>query len=137
MPVQSSQRPKEEKRPYIRKDPANQPGTDLASGSIERKSVRDIFKIRDEGKQSYTDPDYEVQPGESDGVIIQAEVRTFDDDGNCVSKPQILKFGDREWPRWLRNKGVTGYSINKVLHRPSNIEPFEVDPWKGPKPEGR
>ncbi len=96
-----------------------------------------MFKNRPQDKTAYTDPEYDVPPGESDGVHIQAEVRTFDADGNCKSKPQILKFGDREWERFLKNKSVTGYSINKILHRPANIAPFEVDEWKGPKPEGR
>lgn len=112
-------------------------GVLLAPAEKPKKSIMEVFKNRPSDKSSYTDPDYEVQPGESEGVIIQAEVRTFDRDGNCQSKPQTLKFGDREWAKWLKNKGVTGYSINKVLHRPANIEPFEVDEWKGPKPEGR
>lgn len=102
-----------------------------------KKNIRDIFKARPDSKTSYTDPDYEVPPGESDGVHIQAEIRTFDRDGNCLSKPQILKFGDREWVRFLANRTVTGYSINRILHRPANIPPFEVDEWRGPKPEGR
>lgn len=102
-----------------------------------QKNILEIFKNKPSGKTAYTDPGYEVPPGESDGVHIQAEIRSFDRDGNVLSKPQILKFGDREWVRWFANRSVTGYSINKILHRPSNIEPFEVDEWKGPKPEGR
>lgn len=101
---------------------------------VKKKTVFDILKNR-QAQKSHTAEGYEVEPGESDGVHIEAEIRTFDDDGNCVSKPCILKFGDREWPRWFRNKGATGFSINEVLHRPSNVEPFEVDAWKGPKPE--
>lgn len=107
------------------------------SNATEKKDFLEVFKNRPQDKASYTDPDYEVPPGESDGVHIQAEIRTFDRDGNCQSKPQILKFGDREWDKWYKNRGVSGYSINKILHRPANIASFEVDEWKGPKPEGR
>ena len=107
------------------------------SNAIEKKDFLEVFKNRPQDKLPYTDPDYEVPPGESDGVHIQAEIRAFDQDGNILSKPQILKYGDREWGKFLENRGVTGYSINKVLHRPANIPPFDVDEWKGPKPEGR
>ena len=131
MPRQSKPQQSSEEASNL-KSSVNQP-----EGNATEKNIRDIFKARPDSKTSYTDPDYEVPPGESDGVHIQAEIRTFDRDGNCLSKPQILKFGDREWVRFLANRTVTGYSINRILHRPANIPPFEVDEWRGPKPEGR
>lgn len=103
----------------------------------QSKNQEDFFHVfAKDGVKGYTYPGYVVKPGEGDGVHIEAEIRRFDE-GHLVSSPVILKFGDRAFLEWYKNRPATGFSINHVLHRPPSIDNFEVDEWKGGTPESR
>lgn len=97
-----------------------------------KKDFLKVFKDRPQSEQkSYTAPGYEVNPGESEAVHIEVEQRNFEQrTGRRLSTPRILKIDVVDWKHWLSRRGGQGYEINKVFHRPSGIEPIQVDDWE-------
>ena len=60
------------------------------------------------------------------------EKREFDSEtGERLSKPQRYVTNVGQFMTFLKYKG--GFSINEILHRPAEMEEFEVDPVKRSK----
>jgi len=80
---------------------------------------------------SYTADGYEPKnEDEWDDVHVEVEARQFaGHSGKRTSIPRILKINSNAWPKWYINRAAGGFSINKVLHRPSDVAPIKIDAW--------
>lgn len=94
----------------------------------QKKTVFDILKNNPEKEKGYTAEGYEIRPGESEAVHIEVEQRQWIN-GKKISKPHILKIDVVDWRHWFQRRGGQGFDINKVLHRPANIAPIQIDDW--------
>lgn len=110
--------------------------------SESKPNVMNLYKNLESARKSYLSPDYELQPGESEGVIIEWEQREFQSHGGMMpkktSKPRILRTSTTQWSTFASRDKETGrpfyksmgYSINKVLFRPAIVDPIQVDSWE-------
>lgn len=75
---------------------------------------------------TYTADDYEPGPDEWDDVHVMIECRNFDPNtGKRLSAERRYITNPQQFLQFQQYRN--GFSINKILHRPATVAPFEVD----------